>query len=135
MEGISSQEEDFLKSHGWYSHFVVVDDDRLVNYHTHGLPEHFGHPDFQVVLPVNSKTLHLLATKLVDRVKNGERFRAGMRVGGILREFDVFLIERFESQSVRRRVLRVILPDNTGNLDDDKLNGIFAAQFSEYPVQ
>jgi len=37
-----------LESLGWFNHFVVseTDGERWVNYHTHGLPEHYGHLDF-----------------------------------------------------------------------------------------
>lgn len=133
METVLPQEEEFLKSEGWYSHYVVPEGEKWVNYHTHGLPEHFRHPDFQFVIPLDADTLHALATKLVDRVKKGERFRAGMRVSGIMQEYDVLLIEASETRNIRRRVLRVILPDKTGNLDQATLGGIFAAQFQELP--
>jgi hypothetical protein len=131
MEDISHQENEFLESDGWYSHYVFAQDDRhrWVNYHTHGLPEHFGHLDFQFVLPLDADTLHALATKLVDRVKKGERFLPGMRVSGLLREHDVLLIEAIESRNTRRAVLRVILPDKEGNLDRRVLKDLFAAQF------
>jgi hypothetical protein len=133
METVSPQEKDFLESYGWYSHLVFSKDDGQLraNYHTHGLPEHFGHLDFQFVLPLHRDTLHALATTLVDRVKNGERFVTGMRVSGVVKRHDVLLVETAETQNIRRRVLRVILPDDDGNLDKATLNGIFAAQFQE----
>ena len=134
MEMVSSQEKENLESYGWYSHFVVPEGGQnWVNYHTHGLPEHYGHPDFQFALPVDGKTLHILATRLVNRVKKGERFAAGPRVSGIMQKHDVLLIETTETQSNRRRVLRVILPDNSGNLDEASLTGMFASQFQELP--
>lgn len=134
MEMVSFQEKENLESHGWYSHFVVPEAGQdWVNYHTHGLPEHYGHPDFQFVLPIDGNTLHALATKLVDRVKKGERFAGGQRVSGITQKHDVLLIETTETQSNRRRVLRVILPDESGVLDKASLTGMFASQFQELP--
>jgi Domain of unknown function (DUF4262) len=133
METMSPQEEGFLESHGWYSHLVFSEDNaqKWVNYHTHELPELYGHLDFQFVLPVDRNTLHALATKLVDRVKKGERFAAGMRLSGIARKYDVLLVKTTESQSNARSVLRVILPDEDGNLDRETIGGIFATQYQE----
>ena len=135
MEDVSPQEKAFLESHGWYSHFVFSRDDRhrWVNYHTHGLPEHYGHLDFQFVLPLEVDELHALASTLVDRVKKGERFVAGMRVGGLIKKHDVLLIQTTEAPSTPRSVLRIILPDKDGNLDRATLKGIFAEQFQELP--
>lgn len=133
MEDISPQEQAFLDSHGWYSHFVFSDGAtrRWVNYHTHGLPEHYGHLDFQFVLPIDADILHALATKLVDRVKEGERFVSGMRVRGLTEKHEVLLIQTIETRNIRRSVLRVILPDKAGNLDQAALKGVFAAQYQE----
>ncbi len=135
MEDISPGEQENLESYGWFSHFVVgeTDGNKWVNYHTHGLPEHYAHLDFQFVLPIDSYTLHALATMLVDRVKKGERFVSGMRVSGLMSKHDAFLIQTTETQSIPRSVLRVILPDKEGNLDRAMLKGIFAAQFQNLP--
>ena len=130
MEDISREEQENLESYGWYSHFVVGGDEgqQWANYHTHGLPEHYGHLDFQFVLPIDGGTLHALATKLVDRVKKGERFVAGMHVSGLMAKYEVLLIQTTESG---RSVLRVILPDKDGKLDRATLTGIFGAQFED----
>jgi hypothetical protein len=132
---ISPEEQEALESQGWFSHFVMptVDGQTWVNYHTHGLPEHYAHPDFQLVLPLDSKTLHALAAKLVDRVKKGERFAPGVRVSGITAKYDVLLIDASETKTIRRKVLRVIIPDKNGNVDKEFLSGIFADQFQELP--
>ena len=135
MEDVSPQERGFLESHGWYSHFVftAADRHRRVTYHTHGLPEHYGHLDFQLVLPLDVDALHALATTLVDRVKRGERFVAGMRVSGVIKKHDVLLVQTTETRSTPRSVLRVILPDTNGNLDRATLKGLFTAQFETLP--
>jgi hypothetical protein len=136
MEDMSPQERKFLDSVGWYSHFVFTDADRhrWVNYHTHGLPEHYGHLDFQFVLPLDSDLLHALARKLVDRVKKGERFVAGMRVSGITKQYEVLLVQTIESRSASRSVLRVILPDKGGNLERGRLKGLFVTQYQDLPA-
>jgi hypothetical protein len=135
MDYITPHEEELGKAHGWYSHFILPENtaQRWVNYHTHGLPEHYGHLDFQFVLPIDPNILHALATKLVDRVTRGERFAAGMRVSGVMEDYDVFLMKTAETRRDNRVVLRVILPDRNGNIDKADLNGIFAAQFEELP--
>jgi hypothetical protein len=132
---ISPQEQEAFETQGWFSHFVLptVDGQTWVNYHTHGLPEHYAHPDFQLLLPLDSKTLHTIAAKLVDRVKVGERFAAGARVSGITAKYDVLLIDTIESKNTPRKVLRVILPDKEGNVDKGSLSGLFAEQFQELP--
>ena len=132
---ISLQEQEALESQGWFSHFVLPTDDKQtwVNYHTHGLPEHYAHPDFQLVLPLDRKILHTLAATLVDHVKKGERFVGGARVSGITAKYDVLLIDAIESKSIRRKVLRIILPDKTGSVDRASMTGVFAEQFRELP--
>lgn len=132
---ISPQEQEALESQGWFSHFVIPTDDgqTWVNYHTHGLPEHYAHLDFQLVLPLDGNALHALAAKLVERVKNGERFTAGAYIRGILPSYEVLLIDATETKSIRRKVLRVIIPDKNGTLDKALLSGMFADQFQELP--
>ena len=132
---ISPKEKQALALHGWYSHFVIGENGSQgwVNYHTHGLAEHYGHLDFQLVLPIEPSSLHDLAARLVKRVKKGERFVAGMRVRRILKNYDVLLVKMNETRRIDRPVLRVILPDKDGNLNKSTANGIFAAQFEELP--
>ena len=122
---IYREEQEALTAHGWYSHFVLPENGNQdwVNYHTHGLPERYGHLDFQLVLPVKPDTLYNLAARLVERVKKGERFVAGMRVSGILEDYDVLLVRMNESHTIHRPVLRVILPDKEGNLNKSIVSG------------
>lgn len=135
MDYITPQEEELGKAHGWYSHFILPANagQRRVNYHTHGLLEHYGHLDFQFVLPLDPNILHALATKLVNRVKVGERFTAGMRVSGVVENYDVLLMKTTETQRDSHVVLRVILPDRNGNIDKGDLDALFAAQFEALP--
>jgi hypothetical protein len=56
-----------------------------------------------------------------------------MRVSGVLDNHDILLAKTIETRSIDRPVLRVILPDKDGNLDEAHLRGIFAAQFQELP--
>jgi len=56
-----------------------------------------------------------------------------MRVSGVVKRHDVLLVETIETRNIKRRVLRVILPDDDGNLDKAALHVIFAAQFQELP--
>lgn len=124
LDALLEREQQLLQKYGWYSHFVPED----ANYHTHGLSESSGHPDFQIIFPINPNGLHALAAKIVDRVKNGERFTDGMRVSGIVKDYEVLLVE---AQEAGRQVLRIILPDKNGNLEESKLSGTFAAQFQD----
>ena len=56
-----------------------------------------------------------------------------MHVSGLIRQYEVLLIQTTESRNIERAVLRVILPDKNGNIDRAKLKSIFAAQFEELP--
>jgi hypothetical protein len=129
------KKKEALALHGWYSHFVILENDRQdrVNYHTHGLAEHYGHLDFQLVLPIEPSSLHDLAARLVERVKKGERFVAGMRVSRILKNYDVLLVKMNETHRIERPILRVILPDKDGNLNKGSVSSMFATQFEELP--
>jgi hypothetical protein len=127
VEGVRNRQQALLDTHGWYSH--ILQQKGFVNCHTHGL-DRFNHLDFQLVLPVDGNILQQLVTTLVDRVKAGEKFEAGMRVSGVVANYDVLLVAAKESEQNSRQVLRVILPDQQGNLDEERMNAFFASQYN-----
>jgi hypothetical protein len=134
MEAVLEEEKEHIKKYGWFFHVFLpeVQNQNYLDCHTHGL-DLIGHLDFQLVLPIDSGVLYSLATTLVERVQGGERFSSGMRVDKVVKDYDVLLIEKGLLCRGPRRVLRVILPDQAGNLEKDKLTGIFAAQYQELP--
>lgn len=118
-----------LAEYGWYAHLVFDDDDSPTRYniHTHGLAERYGHPDFQVVLPLAPGIAHGVLIALADGVvKDGRRFTAGTPVAEIIRGFDVGFAEASECG---RPVLRVILPDPDGRLERGEIGAEYAVQY------
>lgn len=130
------ERESFTK-YGWYIHFVheTVEDVMCLvseedvntnsvgpmgaNYHTHGLPNRFGHPDIQIVWPMKPETAHGLfhcAVKVIE--KNGPLVPfepiEGICGGG----YAPIFVPAWECDTPQctRQVLRMILPDVDGNL-------------------
>lgn len=80
------------------------------NAHTHGM-EKYLHPDFQMVLFLPVHEIGRILNTMGERVRNGERFKAGDLVSGIYEDCMVRL-DAFEE--TERTVLRVIIPDKYG---------------------
>lgn len=115
-----------IRQRGFYvDYFGQMEPEPLKNTHTHGL-EQFGHRDFQIVLPLDPKTMYAIFTYLVERVKSGERFGVGDYVTGVVQGKVVRLVSGVDA---RRVVLRVVLPDPNGLFwDDAGCEALYAAQ-------
>lgn len=114
---------------GYYVHLVGDDSSTATgfNAHTHGFDVTFGHPDVQLVFPLDKPTCMDIVSQVAQRLKNGERLEAGKVYRGILgNDYDISLIDATESG---RHVLRLILPDVKNQLARKKLRGPFAKQF------
>jgi hypothetical protein len=110
-----------IKEHGWYMHYVID------NHHTHHVAESFKHPDFQIVMNMPANVIGGLFTNLVDRVKAGEQFALNQVVEGIAaKDYKVKLVGAEENG---RPVLRVIIPEANGNLDEDKMTPDYRRQY------
>jgi hypothetical protein len=127
----SAWAERCLKEHGWYAHFVPNDDASPTgcNAHTHGIAEHFGHPDLQIVLPVPAQAANGIMTNIVERIKKGERFSHGDVLEGVIQ--NGYLVKLVSASEGGRDVLRVILPDVAGELDADRQSHHFALQYAD----
>lgn len=128
MEDFKRKEAEILAKHKWCAHYVFDDDTMPMgsNYHTHGIAENLGHPDFQSVLRIDPQVLHGVLTSIAEQVKKGRKFEAGMRYDKVLQGMDVTFINAREGG---RKVLRLILPDKNGELDADKMDPAFALQY------
>lgn len=117
IEAILAKQEEFLKQHGWYTHFVFGDiNNKTINVHTHGL-ENFQHENFQIVLNLPQAVCQNILKNFVDRVKDGEKFKSDDVVENIIKSpYKVRLTTAVESG---RNVLRIILPDKDGNLSQE----------------
>lgn len=122
-------EREAFEKYGFFVHFVEQDDSSPTNFnvHTHGM-EAYDHLDFQIVIPLHAETAHTIISDIANRVKNGERFFAGQNVSKLIRGFDVKLIEAHECQ---RKVLRIVLPDKFGKLEENEISGNFALQYKD----
>lgn len=124
-------ENEAIKKHGWYVHYVGDDRDVPTGYnaHTHGLVEKYGHPDLQIVCPLPSQVAHGTFWNIVDRIAAGEKFKNGDIVGNIAGNgYKVKFVNAWEND---RPVLRVIIPDKHHNLDRDTLTGNFGLQYKD----
>ena len=120
-------ENNCLIERGFYTHMVGDPESPThFNAHTHGLDQFDDHLDFQVVVPMPQQVVHSILCILSDRVKEGERFSAGDIVNEVIQDHPIKLVEATEDE---RKVLRVILPDPSGNLEPDEINEQYSAHY------
>lgn len=116
-------EAGLLEKHGWYSHAVIgLDAHGMCNFHTHGL-----NPDFQVVLPVDPIIAQGILHNLADRQKEGEVMKDGDTLDKVIKDFPVKLVKAVEGDD--HPVLRVILPDEKGQLEYAKMKKPYRNQY------
>ncbi len=118
-----------MAANGWFAHFVgPAEKSKLVNYHTHGVLESFGHPDFQIVYGISPPSAEGFFRDLIGRVKNGEKFEDGQVLSGLLKKLDILFVERKEQD---RQVLRIVFPDPQGYVQRDTIHENYLCQFEE----
>lgn len=123
-------EQEALENQGWFAHFT--NDERYItgaNYHTHGLPATMNHMDLQIVIPMSMKTAHGIFTGVVDLIKEGKVFKDGDTTDKVIKFFKVKFVEMTEND---RQVLRIILPDQRGNLEPWEMEGNMALQYEPF---
>lgn len=124
-EATNAREAGMMRTHGWYAHYVF--DTAPPHYHTHGFPESFNHKDIQIMLPgLNPHIMHGIAERIVELIKEGKTFEPGQDYDGIAQGYKTRFILARECD---RPVLRLIVPDKAGNLDQDKLEQKYAVQY------
>ena len=126
IEGYLKKQKKLLEEYGWVAEYVP-DENGMVNCHTHGLPENFEHPDLQIVMPLLGNVLHGILTVCVDKIKEGITFNIEQEFSGILSKgYKVRFVEANESG---RDVLRIIIPDEDGNLKKENLSDVYLKQY------
>ena len=127
------------KAHEWIIHYVndkicaccnpehshIYEAPTKINAHTHGLWQ-YNHFDFQIVLPLPLNTVGGILNDLSERVQKGEKMSPGMILANIIFNFDITFRKATEEG---REVLRVILPDQEGNLAEDKIHADYKFQY------
>lgn len=78
--------------------YLLVFLKRKCTFHTHGLKENFNHSDIQVVLPVDSQTIHPILIMMVEQVKEGKVFETDKKDSQVLQRFDV-IFKEFEEET------------------------------------
>lgn len=132
FEELKDWQQEQMQKCGWFTHYVFDDGSGQlklhngVDFHTHGMDETYHHLDFQIVFPISEKIVNSIFWGFADLLKEGNQFASGDRVSGIIKNYDVLLLE---VENGGRRVLRIILPDVDGNLEEKDLKGVYAAQY------
>jgi len=121
---VADHEEEMLKKHGWYAHFIADDDYPFgVNAHTHGFGYLF-HPDIQICLNANPHLIHHTFETLYERIKNGEKFTPK-------KIYDDILDNNYKATFIQidENLIRMIFPDKKNNLNPKTMHPAFAKQF------
>ena len=138
MERVFEWEQEQVDKHGWFTHFVGETEEHKVgpmgvDFHTHGIYFKYGHPDLQIVLPINPDLANGLFWTCVRHIQNGKSFlpwdTATKVVGNGYRVKFIPVIEG--DGDSRRHVLRIIIPDADGHLDSNNLCGQYVEQYAD----
>lgn len=128
LEAVKTRDREAMEKFGWTAHIVVDDPDVPYgfNYHTHGFPETFQCPDMQIVLPLPKNMSHTIMHTIVTLMREGRRFRLGEIADGVLVGHSVTFAS---AKELDREVYRVILPDKSGDLNQDTMDKVYRDQW------
>lgn len=98
----------------------------MINAHTHGL-EKWDHLDLQIVCPLAEETVGGTFRNIIERIKEGERYKHEDILEGILG--GGYLIKLVEAVESGRLVLRAIIPDEEGHFDKEDLKEPWIHQY------
>lgn len=119
------------KKYGWRVDAIISEKCETgtgVDIHTHGLMENFNHKDLECILPVECyeedlkcimgdnditrafvHSIYVVMEKVVERIKKGEKFKAGKCYNNINGELRIRMLSSVGTDG--RDLLRIILPD------------------------
>jgi hypothetical protein len=128
LADLQARQDAALVKYRWYCHAILDAEDSPTGFdcHSHGLREHFDHPDFQLVVPLPPEMAHAIMINLADAVKAGRTFKPGEVAGGVIQGFDVGFVAATECG---REVLRAIIPDPEGRLARGEIGGGYEVQY------
>lgn len=113
---------EILQKYGWIIHHVIGEGS-----HTHGIYEMLGHPDIEIILNIDPNDLHGILWNAF-RLLSQERIEIGKRYPRILQSMDVIFVK-----SNKNNTLRLIIPDENGNLEFDKIQHPYKTQYDNLP--
>lgn len=120
------QEVSMIEKYGYYVHMVPYEPEtQLANYHSHGLSL-IGHPDMQVVIALPAEITGYLFKTYYDMVKSGTKIQTNKLYEDFLQGYAVQFIWAVEQD---RDVLRMILPDKSGNTQKDSMDSAYKNQW------
>lgn len=120
-------EAEALQIFGWYFHIIIdaTDCPNCTNFHTHGLPHSFNHPDLQICIPMPDHYAENLFWSCVKLIRAGRRFEVETFYDDIFPPYKIQFIDAAEGID-KRHVLRMILPDKN---NEYKASPIYLHQF------
>lgn len=122
---LTNTEEKLMNKYGWIMHYVFdCPTETGVDIHTHGLVDSFNHQEIQMTLPLNDSVANKIITNCVNKIKSGMVFESGHDYADIIESYQVRFVTVGDN-------LRMILPDEDGNLDKETMDKMFAAQYGE----
>ena len=118
-------EAEMLSKCGFIIHMVLpTGGSKWMNYHTHGMPEHFDHQDLQIVFPVSEEQCQSYMWAIIDKIKDGAKYKPGdsdSRILTLVGTEEPIPVEFSAAVECGRNVLRVLIPDKKGRPPSDKL--------------
>jgi len=146
LDKYDAWEAEQMEKHGWIAHMVGPscqcgacgehdmegdpDSPTRVNYHTHGLTN-YDHMDLQIVLPLNPKDAMGIFRILADLIKIGTKIEAGTTFQG---PFQMPLSFQRAIEADDHEVLRVIIPDKDGKIEQQEMDPAYAIQWEGLAV-
>lgn len=129
-EEAARKRQQMMEEYGWIIDFVRPDNDYPygVNYHTHGLPEKYGHPDLQIVMSLDPNVASGVLWDAVNQIEKGTRFQEDLAYDNILGMG--YKVKFIKAQECDREVLRMILPDKEGRLDLVDMDEPYQGQYA-----
>lgn len=88
--------------------------------HTDGLTKYFNHQELQIVLDIGPKLIMYVLNVLGMRIREGEIFKNGDLVNGVIEGYPVKIMEVEDADPEdSEKCLRVIFPDEKGRFPGD----------------
>ena len=110
---VKKKELEHIDQYGFFTRFLI---EGKPNCNTHGL-EKMDHLNFQICLNIPPKTQHGLFWDLVNKVKDGKKFKDGDILDDLIIGYKVKLMLTKEGG---RDVLRLLFPDKSHRFPDEE---------------
>ena len=122
IEKIKKMEQDMKDKYGYYVHYVIPEKEgELIDCHTHGLMETFGHKEIQIKTTVSQKSACSFINSIVDIIR-------GLEIEKSILDLDVeiapkgFVPIKYKElkDEFGEELIRLIIPDRNGKYPWDE---------------